>query len=262
MSTEVVATQERPVATASSSAGLPMRLIEMAVTSNASMDQLERLMSLQERHEANEARRAYVQAMARFKQQPVTIVKDRAVGYEGRGGEFVGYKHATLASVTRTLVPALAEHGLSHSWSVNQEGGVIAVRCTLTHELGHSEHIEMKAPPDASGKKNAIQQIGSTITYLQRYTLLAITGMSTEEMDDDGHGAGGGDTEIPVGDVVQEFYSDASFYQNLDSWAELIRTGKRDAQTIVAFVESSSLPMTDVQKQKLSAIKPTPQEAP
>jgi hypothetical protein len=45
---------------------------------------------------------------------------------------------------------------------------------------------ELAAAPDASGSKNAIQAIGSTISYLERYTLLALTGLATHDMDDDG----------------------------------------------------------------------------
>lgn len=242
----------RDHAPAQQPAALPMRLIEMAISQNTGMEQLERLMALQERHEASAARRAYVQAMAAFKQDPIEIQKDRQVGYTDRNGSFVGYRHATLANVTRTLVPALAKHGLSHSWSVSQDAGLIAVRCTLTHELGHSESIEIKAAPDASGKKNAIQQIASTITYLQRYTLLAITGTSTEEADDDGDGAGGNGGADGAG---QGFYADEMFAQNFDAWATLISSGKRDADTVIAFVESASLPLTEPQKQKLRAVK-------
>jgi hypothetical protein len=41
---------------------------------------------------------------------------------------------------------------------------------------------------DATGNKNPVQQIGSTVTYLQRYTLLAATGLATSDSDDDGRG--------------------------------------------------------------------------
>ena len=44
----------------------------------------------------------------------------------------------------------------------------------------------MTASPDDSGGKNAIQSIGSTVSYLQRYTILALAGLATREMDDDG----------------------------------------------------------------------------
>jgi len=46
--------------------------------------------------------------------------------------------------------------------------------------------VPMQSGPDQSGKKNNIQAIGSTTTYLQRYTLLAATGLATKEQDNDG----------------------------------------------------------------------------
>ena len=49
--------------------------------------------------------------------------------------------------------------------------------------------MTLSASADNSGSKNSIQAIGSTVTYLQRYTLLAITGLATEDMDDDGSGS-------------------------------------------------------------------------
>ena len=55
---------------------------------------------------------------------------------------------------------------------------------------GHSESVTLSAPPDDSGKKNNIQQIASTVTYLERYTLLAATGTAVKEQDDDGSASG------------------------------------------------------------------------
>jgi hypothetical protein len=52
--------------------------------------------------------------------------------------------------------------------------------------MGHSEETTLKAIPDTSGSKNSIQAIGSTVTYLERYTLLAAMGMAAAGMDNDG----------------------------------------------------------------------------
>ena len=48
----------------------------------------------------------------------------------------------------------------------------------------------MYGTPDNSGSKNSIQAIGSTTTYLQRYTLFSILGLAAGE-DDDGSAASG-----------------------------------------------------------------------
>jgi hypothetical protein len=51
---------------------------------------------------------------------------------------------------------------------------------------GHHEETTLSSSPDDSGGKNSIQAIGSAVTYLQRYTLLALTGLATREQDNDG----------------------------------------------------------------------------
>lgn len=155
---------------------------------DANLDQLQQMMAMHERWEEREAKKAFVAAMAQFKKNPPKIVKDKLVGYLNKDGSTTGYWHATLANVCDAAIKGLAEVGISHSWEVDQTTGQIAVTCVLTHDLGHSERVTISAPADTSGKKNAIQSINSTITYLERYTLLAATGLATEEQDDDGAG--------------------------------------------------------------------------
>lgn len=165
-------------------------LLLHALNSGADLDRLERLMALKERHEADEARKAYVQDMAAFKMAPPEIIKDKEVGFTNRDGVFVGYKHATLGNVTGAIVEGLARHGFSHRWETEQQGPSVTVTCIITHRMGHSERTALTAQKDDSGKKNAIQQVASAITYLQRYTLLAATGLATNDQhDDDGASA-------------------------------------------------------------------------
>lgn len=157
----------------------PQNLLAIAVQRGAGMEELSKLMDLQDRHDAREARKAYVAAMAAFKREPLEVLKRKRVAF----GE-TEYFHAELSDVTDAVCPALGKHGLSHAWDIEQ-GAQIKVTCTITHEFGHSESVSMSAPPDQSGKKNAIQQVASTVTYLQRYTLLAICGIATKGQDDD-----------------------------------------------------------------------------
>ena len=172
----------------------PGQLVSQLMQQGGSMDlsAMERLMSLQERWDANEAKKAYHQAMAAFKQNPPTIYKDKHVSFSTQKGQ-TDYHHATIGNVVKQIVASLAEHDLSHSWTTEQrEGGQVAVTCTITHKLGHSESVTLQAGRDESGGKNSIQALGSAITYLQRYTLLAITGLAVEDgSDDDGQGADG-----------------------------------------------------------------------
>lgn len=164
----------------------PMTLIQQAQASGSStIEQMQQLFDLQLRWEQNEARKAYNLAVAAFKAEAISITKDKRVGFDQRGGDRTEYKHATLGNIVNILVPCLSRHGLSHRWNIHQNGEV-TVTCVLSHEGGHSEEVSMSAGKDDSGKKNQIQQIASTVTYLQRYTLLAITGCAAADQDDDG----------------------------------------------------------------------------
>lgn len=186
-------TETRPMV-AASSAGDPAALIRMAVEQNAPLDRLQMLMDLQDRFEAREARKAFVAAMAGFKRLPIEIIKRKQVRFTTAKG-VTEYMHAELSDVTDAVGPALARHGLSHQWVITQskEDNWITVRCTLTHESGHVEFVEMSGPPDDSAGKNDIQAIASTVSYLQRYTLLSICGIATKGQDDDGQGGHGDD---------------------------------------------------------------------
>lgn len=174
----------------------PADLLRMAVKQNADLEKLEKLMDLQDRWEANEARKAYVAAMAAFKAEPPTLIKNKHVEY-GEGSKKTEYDHVTLDQVSTVVGAALSCHGLSHDWEIDQpEGGAIIVTCTITHVLGHSKNAVMKAGADQSGGKNSIQAIASTVSYLERYTLLAATGLAAKDQDDDG----GGVVEMISGD--------------------------------------------------------------
>lgn len=168
-------------------AGALMKLIERAAN-DATFDvaKLQALLQVKKEWEADEARKAFIVALTAFKADPPTIFKNKTVSY-GEGKSKTQYDHATLDNVCEAVGSALAAHQISHRWEVQQhEGGGISVTCVLTHILGHSERVTLKASPDTSGSKNSIQAIGSTISYLERYSLLGATGLATTDQDDDG----------------------------------------------------------------------------
>ena len=141
-------------------------------------------MDLQAKYEAGQARKAFTSAMTAFKARPLTIRKDKHVSFTTQKGK-TEYDHATLAEVVDTVVCEMARHGLSHRWNVEQRDAKVIVTCVVTHELGHCESVQMMASADDSGGKNGIQAIASTVTYLQRYTLMASCGVASRDMSDD-----------------------------------------------------------------------------
>lgn len=161
----------------------PSDLIRLAIEKGANLEQVEKLLAIKERCEAYDAKKAYHVAMSEFKKNPPTIDKDKTVAYGN-----TKYNHATLGNVTAKISAELSKYGLSASWSTHQNGSV-SVTCRITHVKGHSEETTLSAGADKSGSKNDIQAIGSTITYLERYTLLALTGLATVDQDDDGAAA-------------------------------------------------------------------------
>jgi hypothetical protein len=152
------------------------------------LEKLKQFMELQERWEANEARKAYTVAMSEFKKDPPKIGKDSHVEFKTSTGK-TEYNHASLGNVTEKINTALGDHGLSAAWTTEQTDKGVAVTCKITHVLGHYETTTLTAACDNSGGKNAIQALGSTISYLERYTILALTGLATHEMDNDAQGA-------------------------------------------------------------------------
>lgn len=176
-------------------ANSPMGMMLAALNQGAQLDQIEKMMDLQERWEHREAEKAFNDALAAFKAEAVEVLKRKTVDFTSQKGR-THYKHAELSDVVEAVGPALSRHGFAWSWKTAQEGGLIRVTCILKHRQGHSDSVSLEASSDQSGNKNSIQAIASTVTYLQRHTLKAITGVSEKGDDNDGNGADSAAEEI------------------------------------------------------------------
>jgi len=200
MSSEAAVVQHQQPATTTHSGQVatmnPARMIELAIEKGA-VEQLDKLLELQERWEANEARKAFVEALTEFNQNKPEIQKNKHVEFETRNNGLTAYDHASLDHICEILGEALGRVGIAFRWStLNLPNGWIRVTCILTHRQGHSEETTLEGPHDQSGGKNPIQAIGSTTEYLRRYTLLAATGVAVKGMDDDGQGGNQPDPRV------------------------------------------------------------------
>lgn len=194
----------------------PGDLLRIAIESGADLDRLERLMELQDRWEAKEAKRAFDAAFAAFKAEAVMILKGRKV----TDGPLKGKSYAELHDVVNAVTPALSRNGLSSSWKLTiDEKDWMQVTCYLRHVSGHEESVAMGGPPDAGGAKNAIQARASTKTYLERYTLKAITGLSEQEDDDDGRGGKASDNRQLVDKWLTQVKKAKSEKDIMEVWA-------------------------------------------
>lgn len=148
---------------------------------NPNPETLRELLAVQRDWEANEARKAYAAALVGLKADlPKTIAHDKRVDFNT-----THYSHTTLAAAVEAVTPHLITHGFVHSWHpATERANEVAVTCRLTHREGHHEEVTLRAPPDPKGGKNGAQAVASTVTMLERYTLLALLGIATADMDD------------------------------------------------------------------------------
>jgi len=152
--------------------------VALAIEKGADLATIEKFMDLKERQEASEAKKAYVVAMGKFRASVPTIERTK----KAHNSNYAGLAE-TIAEISDSMVQC----GLSHSWKTAQDETSISVTCCVTHILGHQECTTLREFPDKSGSKNAIQAIGSTVSYLQRYTLFSILGLASKEADNDGN---------------------------------------------------------------------------
>lgn len=163
-------------------------LIDKALSSDVDFSKLEKMLDMQERMQNRQAEAAFAEAVAAAKGEIPEIIKDKLVDF-GEGKDRTTYMHEGFDTIAKAVDPILARHGLSYRFASSQgDGGYITVTCILQHRLGGKSETPLGASPDSSGRKGNLQAIGSTITYLQRYTLKLALGIGAT-MDDDGMGA-------------------------------------------------------------------------
>jgi hypothetical protein len=156
------------------------------------IDLVERLIPLYERWEKSQARKEFEAGLAAASIEIVPVIKNRTVDFTSPKGR-TNYKYEDFAAVDRAVRPILAKHGISFRFRThNPPNEPITVTCVVFGH-GHIEENSLSAGRDETGNKNSIQAIGSTVTYLQRYTLKAALGLAASN-DDDGHAAGGAAT--------------------------------------------------------------------
>lgn len=161
----------------------PSQLIRLAVETNSTPENLEKLMDLQERWMAGQARVEFYDSFSIFQSELPAILKTKA-GHN--------YHYAPLSDIVEIIKPFMLKNRLTYRFEQDHSDG-IEITCIITHTAGHSERTTMKAAADTSGSKNAVQSVASTVSYLSRYTLTGALGIATADKDMDGRLAEGDD---------------------------------------------------------------------
>ena len=131
----------------------PLEMLNHAITSGQGIDVIEKLMVLYERHEANQGRKAFDQAIANAKAEIQPIIKNRTVDFTSQKGR-TNYDYEDLAEIARTVDPVLSKHGLSYRFRSQQNGAEITITCIVSHRDGYAEENSLSAGNDNSGNKN------------------------------------------------------------------------------------------------------------
>ena len=214
----------------------PAAMLMTAIERGADVGALEKLMDLNERWQREEARKAFHRARSEFQRLCPVITKDREVSYGGGGAQ---YKYATLPHIIAQVKDPLAQCGLTYRWEIADDRDVIRVTCILSHVDGHSEANSMSSLPDDSGKKNDIQQRGSAVSYLQRYTLIGVLGIASANEDDDGRASGQDNVaalmahNTALRDYLESVYvlklaiRDGNLSSAIEAWNEVDEEAKR-----------------------------------
>lgn len=169
-----------------------LAIIERAATNPAiDVDKLERLLLMQERIVERDAKAAFSSAMANL--APALPVIDENGAIKNNAGQ-VQSTYAEWEDINDAIRPLLQEHGFMLFFKPGVAAdGKVTVTGVLRHREGHDEEATVTLPHDASGSKNGVQAVGSSLSYGKRYaaiSLLNITSRARRDRDDDGQKSG------------------------------------------------------------------------
>jgi hypothetical protein len=169
-------------------------ILQTFLERNANAEQLSMLVDAVMKAQKEDARLQFEAALGRFKNDLPAIFKNKEVSFPNKDGSETKYSHVELAEAAEICAESLSRYGLTYTWRPSEgTNGRTIMTCVFRHpESGHVEEMAtLGGPPDTSGGKNSVQAIGSTNSYLQRYTLLAACGIAPKGLDDDGRQAEG-----------------------------------------------------------------------
>lgn len=148
------------------------------------VEKLGELIALQERILDRNARSAFEAAYRLMLPEIPRISKRGAI--KNREGKTQS-RYAKYEDIRSIVDPILLRHGFTFSTKTDWPAtGVLEVVGTLTHAGGGTKESKFRTEADASGGKNAIQGLGSGVSYGKRYTLKDLLAIVEEGEDDDG----------------------------------------------------------------------------
>lgn len=177
---EVAEVQKQEVATIQQNeTAAIMSMIERVATSpDADINKLEKMLEMQERVLDRNAKQAFTADLAAM-QLDLPRVIEHGEGHNNA-------KFAKLEDINDVIRPVLHRYGFAVTFRIKHENNLIWVYTVLSHKQGHSEETSIPLALDQSGGKNAVQAVGSSISYGKRYGICAMLNISTGDDVDGG----------------------------------------------------------------------------
>lgn len=147
---------------------------------------LHSLMDLQERMMAKQAEIEFNLDLQELQNTMPRITKDSKIEHKG----VLISNYASYETIDAAIRPLLQTHGFSLRYNSEPSNGKILISGTLAHRSGHSVTSKIELSTDASGAKNNVQGVGSTIAYGKRYLIGMLLNLVFCGEDDDGVKAG------------------------------------------------------------------------
>ena len=202
-------------------------LVKLFSTGAYEIEQIEKMMQLQDRHDEREAMKAFNDAMAQAKSEMGPVVM---TGKSHHG------KYPTLSDYLLTANPSLAKYGLSLSWETVQTESTITATTVISHRMGHSKTYSPVTIPIMEGNSstNAAQMVLQSKTYAERGSISTALGLESEDTD-----GNPGDPKVNSAKATEPpEYSEARFKKNYPTWKEKVEAGELDPSDIIAELQS------------------------
>lgn len=162
----------------------PLVKAAMATGNSLTPESLDKLLDVQLKWEAAEARKAYTRDLVKAKAD-----LPRVVGHDAKHSH-KNFTYATLGQMVQAVTEPLARHGFTLGGDATSTSDEVTVTVTLTHTMGHSESITLSAPVDRGPKSNRTgdsikthtEALAGAITSLRRYAMAQLLGLATADV--------------------------------------------------------------------------------
>ena len=169
----------------------PMEKAQAFLRAGGDLSSLEKMMDLEDRHNAKKAEMSFVKSMVKAQKGMPTI-------YEGRKNTQTNSQYAAYKDIVRDAKPIYTDAGLSVSFYEEdlEKPDYVRFCADVYHEDGHCKKYHVDLPIDDKGPKGTqvktkIHGIKSAMSYGRGILLCNIFNIPTNnDVDDDGNGAG------------------------------------------------------------------------